>query len=149
MKNTEITKSELQDLRINFAKGVDENNWELFVQTLAENVEVDYTDFGIPVATMTKIEVANLVKSAKKIGLKTQHYLSNYKYQENENDISGEVYVFARHFMPNADRMTAEAFDVNARYLDTYTHTNEGWKISKFKLSVGWMTGNPSSAFNL
>jgi hypothetical protein len=149
MENLSSNQAGLQALRINFAKGVDENNWELFAQTLAENVEVDYTDFGIPVSTMTKIEVANLVKGAKKIGLKTQHYLSNYKYQDNENDVSGEIYVFARHFMPNADGLTGEAFDVNGRYLDTYTLTNEGWKISKFKLSVNWMIGNPASAFNL
>jgi SnoaL-like domain len=149
MENLSSNQAALQALRINFAKGIDENNWDFFAQTLHENVVVDYSDFGIPAATMTKAQVVELLKGAFKKGIKTQHFVSNFHHEISVNSATGVVYVLARHFMPAAEGFGGEAFDVNARYLDTYVLTNNGWKISQFKLSVSWFTGNPSSAFNL
>jgi SnoaL-like domain len=148
MKNLEVSQ-ELQALRITFANAIDANNWELFIQTLDEDVEVDYSDFGIPASTMGKQQVVDLLSGAFKTGIKTQHFVSNFDYEIKENSANGTVYVLAKHFMPNSDGTNGESFDVNAKYLDKYVLTPSGWKISKFKLSVSWFIGNPSSAFNL
>ncbi|MGL4335124.1 MAG: nuclear transport factor 2 family protein [Lactococcus garvieae] len=149
MKNLEINQ-ELQTLRINFAKGIDESNWELFAQTLNDEVLVDYIDFGIPAKKMTREQIVELIRGTLKKGVKTQHFVSNFNYFDiTEKTINGIVYVLAKHFMPSADGASGESFDVNARYIDSYVLTDDGWKISKFKLSISWFTGNPTSAFNL
>jgi hypothetical protein len=149
MENLSQIKETLQDLRINFAKAIDEKNWALLAQTLDENVLVDYIDFGIPAATMTKSQLVDLIKGTLKEGVKTQHFLSNFHYDIKENAATGVAYVLARHFLPSQDGFTGESFDVNARYVDAYALTKEGWKISQFKLSVSWFTGSASSVFNL
>jgi hypothetical protein len=149
MKNLEI-QQDLQTLRFNFAKGIDTKNWELFSQTLNDEVVVDYIDFGIPAKKMTRNEIVELIKGTLKEGVKTQHYLTNFNYTEiAETTAKGSAYVFARHFMPNSDATGGESFDVNASYIDSYVLTANGWKINEFKLSVSWLTGNPTSAFNL
>jgi SnoaL-like domain len=149
MENLSSNQAALQALRINFAQGIDERNWALLENTLAEEVLVDYTDLGVPPSMMKKNEVVNLLKSSIKDGLKTQHYLSNYKFDIEGNEAKGTVYVFARHYLPSADGTSGDAFDLNARYIDSFIKTENGWKINQYKLSVSWFIGNPASVFNL
>ncbi|MGL4632668.1 MAG: nuclear transport factor 2 family protein [Leadbetterella sp.] len=148
--DTVETKQELESLRINFARGIDSKNWDLFAQTLDDEVLVDYIDFGIPAKKMTRNEIVDLIRGTLKNGVKTKHFLTNFNYTSiSESRAKGDVYVLARHFMPNSDGTIGESFDVNASYVDSYVLTTNGWKINEFKLSVSWFTGNPSSAFNL
>jgi hypothetical protein len=149
MESLSSNQAALQALRISFAKGIDERNWELLENTLSDEVWVDYSDLGVPPSMMMKNQVVELLKSSIKDGLKTQHYLSNYDFKIEDNEANGSVYVFARHYLPFADGTGGDAFDLNARYLDGFIKTENGWKINKYKLSVSWFIGNPSSVFNL
>jgi SnoaL-like domain len=138
-------QEELVDLRLKFAQGVDEKNYDLVENTLTDEVLVDYSDLGVPPTMMTKRQVVELLKGSIKEGLKTQHYLSNFDFEIGEESAKGTVYVFARHYLPS----TGDAFDLNARYIDGFVKTENGWKINKYKLSISWAVGNPASVFNL
>jgi 3-phenylpropionate/cinnamic acid dioxygenase small subunit len=140
--------NELQMLRINFAQAIDEQKWELFDNILDEQVTVDYTDFGIPVATMSKTDVVNIIKNTLKQGVKTMHFLTNFNFTEIDvNTVNGIVNVFARHHSTAVEG--GSTFDVTAKYIDTYTKTNAGWRINSFKLSVSWTEGNVGDVFNM
>jgi 3-phenylpropionate/cinnamic acid dioxygenase small subunit len=150
MKNLieQKTLNELQMLRINFAQAIDEQKWELFDNILDEQVTVDYTDFGIPVSTMAKNDVVNIIKNTLKNDVKTMHFLTNFNYSEtNENSLNGIVNVFARHHSTSIEG--GSTFDVTAKYIDTYSLTNSGWRIKSFKLAVSWSEGNVMDVFNM
>jgi 3-phenylpropionate/cinnamic acid dioxygenase small subunit len=150
MKNLieQKTLNELQMLRINFAQAIDEQRWELFNDILDEEVTVDYTDFGIPVSTMSKKDVVNIIKNTLKEGVKTMHFLTNFNYTETDKEnVSGIVNVLARHH-PTAIE-GGSTFDVTAKYIDTYSKTDSGWRIKSFKLAVAWSEGNVTDVFNM
>jgi 3-phenylpropionate/cinnamic acid dioxygenase small subunit len=140
--------NELQMLRINFAQAIDEQKWELFDHILDEQVTVDYTDFGIPVSTLSKNDVVNIIKNTLKQNVKTMHFLTNFNHTEiDSSTVSGIVNVFARHH--STDVENGSTFDVTAKYVDTYSKTNSGWRIKSFKLAVSWTEGNVTDVFNM
>jgi 3-phenylpropionate/cinnamic acid dioxygenase small subunit len=140
--------NELQMLRVNFAQAIDEQKWEMFDDILDEQVTVDYTDFGIPVSTMSKSDVVNIIKNTLKQNVKTMHFLTNFNLNEiDSTTISGIVNVFARHHSTNVEN--GSTFDVTAKYVDTYSKTNSGWRIKSFKLAVSWTEGNVTDVFNM
>jgi 3-phenylpropionate/cinnamic acid dioxygenase small subunit len=150
MKNLieQKTLNELQMLRINFAQAIDEQKWELFENILDEQVTVDYTDFGIPVSTFAKNDVVNIIKNTLKKDVKTMHFLTNFNYTESNKDVvEGIVNVFARHHSTAVEG--GSTFDVTAKYIDTYSKTDAGWRIKSFKLAVSWSEGNVTDVFNM
>jgi 3-phenylpropionate/cinnamic acid dioxygenase small subunit len=150
MKNLieQKTLNELQMLRINFAQAIDEHKWELFENILDEQVTVDYTDFGIPVSIFAKNDVVNIIKNTLKKDVKTMHFLTNFNYNESNKDVvEGIVNVFARHHSTAVEG--GSTFDVTAKYIDTYSKTDAGWRIKSFKLAVSWSEGNVTDVFNM
>ena len=135
-------KDAIANIRIKFARYIDTQNWSGLTTLLADRIDVDYSDFGVPAKTMTKEDFAALIRSTLSCeGIKTQHYISNIDISVEGDFATSVAYVFARHYLPT--EQGGSAFDLNGYYTEKLRRTNSNWLITAIKLSVLWTEGNP------
>ena len=74
-----IDKDTIANIRVRFARYIDTKDWKGLTTLLANRVDIDYSDFGIPTQTMTREEFVSLIRNTlSREGVKTQHYISNF-----------------------------------------------------------------------
>lgn len=141
-------KDAIANIRIKFARYIDTQNWSGLTTLLADRIDVDYSDFGVPAKTMTKEDFAALIRSTlSREGIKTQHYISNIDVSVEGDRATSIAYVFARHYLPTDEGEST--FDLNGYYMEKLVRTNSDWQINVIKLSVGWTVGNPQQVLAL
>lgn len=135
-------RAEISDVQLRYAKGTDSHDWELFRSCFTDEIEADFSEVvGIPAARVNADEwvkgLAPMMESFKA----THHAMSNIQVTFQDDDHATCVaYVQARHHKPTTTGDSDQT--VYGFYTNHYERTSSGWRMSKVKLSVSWMTGN-------
>ena len=143
-----IDKDAIANIRIRFAHYIDTRDWEELTTLFIDQVDVDYSDFGIPAKTMTKEEFVDLIRNTlTREGIKTQHYISNFNISVESDQATSIACVYARHFLSTEEG--ENAFDMNGYYTEKLLRTKSSWQIAAIKLSVRWMEGQPEKVLSM
>lgn len=137
-------KEAIRELRYKFAQALDYKDWALLEDLLLDELEADFTLWGVP---PQRVKLADFVNSFKqtqsRTGLKTQHIFANFRITVNGDNAICQSYLLAQHYIQGF--AGGEEFYLRAEYRDTLVRTGAGWKISGVTLAaVFYVVGNPA-----
>ena len=123
-----------------YAFGVDFRDWDLFGSIFTDPFDVDLTSLGLKNPAIRVAEWVDIVRSGLSGYKGTQHLLSNFRINLDDDRASTIVYFQATHYLPNDQ---GDNHNTLAGYYNhTLTRTAQGWKIRKLVLNVVWTEGN-------
>ncbi len=138
-----LDKEAIRELRYKFAEALDYKNWSLLEDLFLEELDTDFTVWGVPPRKATRAELINSFKHPQsREGLKTQHIFSNFRITVEGDTATSKFYQLAQHYIQGFQG--GEEFFLRAEYSDKLVRTEAGWKISGVTLAaIFYMTGNP------
>ncbi len=137
-------KVAIQDLRYHFAEALDNKDWTLLASLFTDEVETDWTAWGIPRQTMAKADLVAIFSGGAfgRPELVTEHLYTNFRIT-----LSGDRAISVSNFLGQhytADFAGGSEFYLRGSYTDELARTDQGWKIRRFTLRVFYATGNPN-----
>jgi hypothetical protein len=131
----------IQEVRAKYGRALDQRDWELFASLFDEQVDTDFSAFGIPHDRVPKATVVNIMRHAfHRPEMKSHQIYSNF-----EITIEGEIATMrsslvGRHVLPGFPG--GDTFTMHARYHDCLRRTQQGWIITQTRLEVLFTEGN-------
>lgn len=119
--------------------GADEHDWKKIINTMAENVLLDYSSLsGIPAATISKNKIVEAWKGFLPGFDKTHHQLSNFQVTQNGS-------IATIHFNGKADHfLNKDVWTVEGTYDAEVSKTKTEWLVTKLKFNLSKQSGNTS-----
>ena len=137
---TLIDKDTIINIRVRFTRYIDTKDWKGLTTLLSDRVDVDYSDFGIPIQTMTREEFVGLIRNTlSREGVRTQHYISNFDISVEGDNATCQAHVRAMHFLPNEGESMLE---MGGYYEAKLVRIAQDWKIKSWKFTILWSRGN-------
>lgn len=138
-----LDKEAIRQIRYQFAEALDNKDWHLFETLFADEIDTDYTAWGIPVQKMEKsFLVAMFSKQAfRNAELVTEHLYSNFRITIEQDKAICVSNFLGQHYIANFEG--GEEFYLRGEYTDQLVKTKQGWKLSGLKLRIFYMSGNP------
>ena len=126
----------VSDLLDDYAYGVDTKDWALVASVFSDDAALDYSAFGGPNGSAADV-VAWIRDSVSSFPL-TQHHVTNRRIRLDGDTASCTAELFAPMVMANMKMLFT-----GGRYVDTFTRTPDGWKISTRRCENAWMGQGP------
>jgi 3-phenylpropionate/cinnamic acid dioxygenase small subunit len=143
LKMAELSEKEsIQALRISFAEALDNKDWKLFESLFAEEVETDWTSWGIPKRKMKKDEIVKMFSQGafRRSDLLTEHIYSNFRINVSGDQASCLSNFVGFHHISGFEG--GDEFILRGEYADKLSKTGQGWKINSLALRIFYATGN-------
>jgi ketosteroid isomerase-like protein len=138
-----LEQDRIQRLRATFAHALDAKDFALLGGPFADEVDADFSAYGLAPRRMTRAELVGLFAHAfRREGLKTHHVYANFVI-----DVRGETASVRSNFVGHhriEGFAGGDRYTLYGQYRDVVTKTAEGWKISALTLVVFDQTGNPA-----
>jgi SnoaL-like domain len=134
-------KEAIRELRHQYGYALDTRNWALFVSLFDDQVDADFSAFGIPRASLSGEGIAALTKPAfARAGLASQQL-----YSVNNITVDGDhatCFSYLSGFHEIKDTPGGDTFELRAAYYDELIRRNGVWKIKAIRLQVISARGN-------
>lgn len=133
MTNQEIAdRLEIQNQLYRYARGVDDEDWDLWKSVFTEDAHLDYSSAGAAVGS--RDEVADyLAKAVTTIPIK-QHYITNVEIDFDGDRATVRAMFFHTLKMPDFHEMSA----CGGYYDHDFVRTPEGWKSERLVEHNDW-----------
>ena len=131
----------IEEMRYRFAQYLDERDWHGLRSLFADEVHLNFPDYGMAPQTVPGAAFADSFKqSLSRPGLVTQHLCTNARIR-----IQGDTAVCLTnwagyHYLPHS--AGADEFTLRGTYTDTLIRTGNGWRISSVAFKLAYSTGN-------
>lgn len=141
-----LDRTEINELVMRYAAGMDFQDWQLFRSCLVDELEVDYSEATGQPRTRLKADdfVAYIRNLLSTDNLRTQTLNSNLSITLEDKTATCISYYVAQHYLPKPGDAGGDAFNVHGWYTFGLMQTQQGWKMSKIKVTVRWATGAPT-----
>jgi hypothetical protein len=137
-----LDRQQISDVMLQFGRGLDLHDWELYAATLTDPFEVDFFDLtGRPPAITTPQTWARFASACLQ-RLTVMHQYSNFSINVRGDEADGVFYHVSRHRLPN--RHGDDHYTQYGWYENSFSRTAGGWKICKLKHCFQWCDGNPT-----
>ena len=139
-----LDREAIKEVRTHLAQALDYRDWTLFDSLFTEEVEADFTAYGVPKQRVPREALRQSYQhNLGREGLRTQHIVSNFRIKINGDTAQCVSNFLAQHYIKGFEG--GEEFFLRAEYTDQLVRTGEGWKISALTLSnLFYVTGNPA-----
>jgi hypothetical protein len=134
-------KEAIRELRYRFGRALDTREWPAFGELFTDEIDADYSQFGVPPGRMPKAELVGMMQHAfRHEGMRTQQLYSNFLISLHGDSARCVSYLHGHHYLK--DFPGGETFEIRAAYHDRMIRRPEGWKIEAVRLDVLSMVGN-------
>jgi hypothetical protein len=131
----------IEELRFRYGRALDQHDWELFASLFTDEVDADFSAFGVPAGRAPRASVVDLMKhSFRREGMRSHQQYSNFEIDLRGDDATAVSSLVGRHLLPGF--AGGETFTIHARYHDRLVRTTAGWKFSGVRLEVLFTEGN-------
>ena len=139
-----LDRDALKEVRALLAQALDYQDWALFESLFTEEVDVDFTAYGVPAQRVPREALRQSYQhNLSREGLRTQHISSNFRITVNGDAAQCISNFLAQHFIKGFEG--GEEFFLRAEYTDALVKTERGWKIHALTLSrLFYVSGNPT-----
>jgi len=141
-----LDREAIKEVRALLAQALDYKDWALFESLFLEEVEADFTAYGVPAQRVRREDLRGSYQhSLSREGLRTQHISSNFRITvDGDGDTARCVSNFlAQHYIKGFEG--GEEFFLRAEYTDQLILTDASWKISAITLSKLFYTSGNSA----
>ena len=139
-----LDREAIKEVRAQLAQALDYQDWTLFESLFTEEVEVDFTPYGVPPMKIRREELRQSYQhNLSREGLRTQHISSNFRITVNGDSAQCISNFIGQHYIKGFEG--GEEFFLRAEYTDDLVKTEHGWKIHVLTLSqLFYVIGNPT-----
>ena len=139
-----LDREAIKEVRALLAQALDYKDWALFESLFLEEVEADFTAYGVPAQKVRREDLrASYQHNLSREGLRTQHISSNFRITIHGDTALCTSNFLAQHYIKGFEG--GEEFFLRAEYRDQLVRTENGWKISTITLStLFYVSGNPA-----
>lgn len=124
---------------VRYCTAIDTGAWELLGDVFLPNARVDYTGAGGPV--LSGAEAAGWLEEKMARFKILQHFISNVRVVQGDDEVRSTAYVLAVHGYKGDDGKM-RFFDLGGEYNDRLLETSAGWRISERVLTTRWVRGD-------
>lgn len=138
-----LDREEIKDVLYRYATGVDTCDWKLFRSVFVDEIKLDFSALhgATPAQTMTADAWVTFCRSVTPGFDATQHMLSNFQFELEENIAVVRAYLRAVHCLANESGENTNT--LVGYYRHRLARTPNGWKICECKLTPTWTSGHP------
>jgi hypothetical protein len=134
-------RSHIEEVRHRYGRALDQRDWALFASLFADEVEADFSAFGIPAGRVPRAAVVEVMKhSFRRDAMKSHQLYGNFEIVVEGDAATSLASLVGRHLLPGFEG--GDSFTLHARYHDRLVRTPQGWRISATRLEVLFMEGN-------
>ncbi|MBA2681894.1 MAG: nuclear transport factor 2 family protein [Ktedonobacteraceae bacterium] len=138
-----LDREAIKEVRGLLAQALDYKDWALFESLFLEEVEADFTAYGVPAQKVRREDLRGSYQhNLSREGLRTQHISSNFRITIDGDTARCISNFLAQHYIQGFEG--GEEFFLRAEYTDQLTRTEGGWKISAIILSKLFYTSGNS-----
>ena len=135
-------RAAIEEVRHRYGQALDFQDWQLLGSLLTEQVQTDFSEFGVPPQTVSKDAlVRSFQHTLSRPGLKTQHIFTSFRIAVVENRATSVSNFVGYHFLAGTEG--GEEFTLRAEYTDTLVRVSDRWQISGMACKVLCLIGNP------
>jgi hypothetical protein len=124
---------------VRYCTAIDTGAWKLLGDVFLPNARVDYTGAGGPV--LSGAEAPSWLEEKMARFEVLQHFVSNVRVVQGDDEVRSTAYVFAVHGYKDDDGKM-RFFDLGGEYNDRLLETSAGWRISERVLKTRWVRGD-------
>lgn len=133
-------REDIKSTILSYATAADFREWDLLRSILADRLDIDFTSSGGPTCNVTADEYVAQVQGLIPGFDVTQHQLTNFKIEFENNQAKTTVYMQAEHIFHGE---TEELNRVVGGYYNHKLQRIDGvWKITALKLTETWSRGD-------
>ncbi|KOG91763.1 nuclear transport factor 2 family protein [Streptomyces varsoviensis] len=129
---------EIQELLVAYATAVDGKDFDALDQIFTEDAHIDYTAFGAIAGTLA--EMKKYLTSSMAQLTACQHLMANTEIRLDGDRATGRVMAWNALGFPTEDGEPHIAL-LGMWYIDEYTRTPAGWRISRRGQERNWTKG--------
>ena len=134
-------RAEIEELRHKYGRALDQRDWSLFASLFDDQVDADFSAFGIPAARVPRAAIVDIMRhSFRRDEMKSHQLYANFEIDVKGDGATSLSSLVGRHLL--AGFAGGEGFTLHARYHDRFVRTAHGWKIAATRLEVLFMEGN-------
>lgn len=117
----------IKQVKYRYLRGLDTKHWDVFAETLTEDVAGDYgSSLGEELHFTNRTDLVDYMRSALGPGVITEHRVAHPEITVAGDEATGIWYLQDRVIVPELNFMLIGA----AFYRDRYRRTADGWKIT-------------------
>jgi hypothetical protein len=136
-------KFEIIDLILRFAYALDQQNWSMLRDCLADQVDADYAALRGETRHIVSADDFVSKRSKDLSGLKTQHISTNHLVSVQTENQAECTSCFLIHRLDPTRMPDGNTYDTAGHYVHGLAHAKQGWRIDRIKQTVLWSRGNP------
>ena len=138
-----IDREAIKEIRARIAQALDYRDWALFESCFQEEVETDFTAYGIPAQKVRREELSGSYRhNLSREGLRTQHLFTNFRIVVDGDTAHCTTNFIGQHFLQGFEG--GDEFHLRGEYRDQLVRTKDGWKIAAVTFILFYATGNPA-----
>ncbi len=139
-----LDREAIKEVRALLAQALDYKDWTLFESLFLEEVEADFTAYGVPAQKVRREDLRGSYQhNLGREGLRTQHISSNFRITIDGDTARCVSNFLAQHYIKGFEG--GEEFFLRAEYTDQLIRTEAGWKIAAITLSKLFYTSGNSA----
>lgn len=136
-----LDKDAVREVRLRFGRALDTRDWALFASLFTDEIDADYSAFGVPARRMPKGDLVAFFQHAfRAAGMRTMQLYSNFMIDLRGDAAHCVSYLHGHHHTPGF--AGGEVFEIRAAYHDRLLRTADGWKLAGIRLEVISILGN-------
>ncbi len=138
-----LDREAIREVRARLAQALDYKDWALFESFFTEEVEVDFSSYGVPVQKVRREDLTGSYRqNLSREGIRTQHLFTNFRITIDGDRAECISNFLGQHFLQGFEG--GDEFHLRGEYHDQLTRTQAGWKIHALKFVFFFATGNPA-----
>ena len=138
-----LDREAIKEVRSLLAQALDYKDWALFESLFTEEVDTDFTSYGVPAQRVRREDVMQSYQhNLSREGLRTQHISSNFRITIDDDTAQCISNFLGQHFIQGFEG--GDEFFLRGEYHDRLLRTKTGWKICALKFILFYTSGNPA-----
>lgn len=131
----------IRTLRYRFGRALDTRDWPLFESLFTDDIEADFTAFGLPLIHGPKQQLIGFFRQAfRREEMRTQQCYGNFLISIDGDRAHCISSLHGHHYVK--DLAAGEVFELRATYHDHLVREGDGWRLTALRLEVISMVGN-------
>ena len=126
---------------------IDTKDWQAYGENFTDPVELDFSGLGFGgegLQVLSREQWVKAVSGGMSRYASTQHLVSNYSIEFNQEGAVAVSYVQARHFMASAGGRR-RVLDQGGYYTYNLVKADGIWRVKRSRLSLLWTQGDPEA----
>lgn len=141
-----VDREQIRETVSRYPISIDSRNWKLFRSIFSDEIDILLTVASGADRPYQRVTADRFTASVTRVIASfsaTQHFLTDYRIEVEDDTATCLSYMYARH-MPPKEKPSQPIWDLGGYYEYHLRRFGEEWKIARYALIVTWEINRPS-----